>query len=193
MTATSPEDAQRSLDVFCAGPGDARTRRTVVGPVTVAALAETEPLLALPVAPYPATLIVSRVVGDNAAVAFRGNSYSVPTGLGGTVLRLSHRLGSATVQVASPAGGVLVSHRLAPAGSGAMVRTAAHRAELERVVLSAFTTERPCERKANRPPGESARAEATKLLSGLGSDVVIDLARYGELASTASTEIEVAR
>jgi len=36
MTATSPEDAQRSLDAFCAGPGDTRTRRTATGPVTVA-------------------------------------------------------------------------------------------------------------------------------------------------------------
>ena len=148
------EDAQRSLDAFCAGPGDARTRRSVAGPVTVAALAEAEPLLALPAAPFPATVSVSRVVGDNAAVAFRGNAYSVPPGLGGTVLTLSHRLGSGTVEVASPAGGLLVSHRLAPAGAGALVRTAAHRAELERVVLSAFTTARPCERKANRPPGE---------------------------------------
>jgi hypothetical protein len=92
---------------------------------------------------------------------------------------------------------VLVSHRLAPAGAGALVRTAAHRAELERVVLSAFTTQRPCERKANRPPGELARTEAAKLLSGLGADVVIDLARYGELAdtstATASAETGVAR
>ncbi|HET6949553.1 MAG TPA: helix-turn-helix domain-containing protein [Acidimicrobiales bacterium] len=197
MTATSPEDAQRSLDVFCAGPGDARLRGTVAGPVTVGVLAEAEPLLALPAAPYPATLTVSRTVGDNAAVAFRGNSYSVPPGMAGVVLRLSHRLGSATMQVASPAGGVLVSHRLAPAGAGTLVRTAAHRAALERVVLSAFTTERPCERKANRPPGSDARAEAAKLLSGLGSEVVIDLARYGELAgtstATASTETAVAQ
>jgi hypothetical protein len=145
-------------------------------------------MLALPAAPYPATVSVSRTVGDNAAVAFRGNSYSVPPGLGGTVLRLSHRLGSTTIEVASPAGGVLVSHRLAPPGAGALVRTAAHRCELERVVLSAFSTERPCEPKANRPPGESARAEATKLLSGLGSDVVIDLARYGELADTTTAD-----
>lgn len=186
MTATTPQDAQRSLDVFCAGPGDARTRRTAAGPVTVAALAQAEPLLALPVAPYPATLTVCRTVGDNAAVAFRGNSYSVPPGLGGTVLTLSHRLGSGTVQVTSPAGGVLVSHRLAAPGSGALVRTAAHRGELERAVLSAFTTQRPCEPKANRPPGESARAEAVKLC-GLGSDVIIDLARYGELAHTSTS------
>ena len=64
-------------------------------------------------------------------------------------------------------------------------------------MLSAFTTQRPCERKANRPPGEPARAEAAKLLSGLGADVVIDLARYGELAdtstATASAETGVAR
>ncbi len=195
MTATSPEDAQRSLDVFCAGAGDARIRRTVAGPVTVGVLAEAEPLLALPAAPYPATVRVSRTVGDNAAVAFRGNFYSVPPGLGGGTLTLSHRLGSATVEVASPAGGVLVSHRLAPAGVGALVRTVAHRAELERVVLSAFTTDRPCERKANRPPGTDARTEAAKLLSGLGSEVVIDLARYGELAdtSTASVATGVAR
>jgi len=193
MTATTPEDAQRSLDAFCAGPGDARARRTAGGPVTVATLAEAEPLLALPAAPYPATLTVSRVVGDNAAVAFRGNSYSVPPGLAGSVLTLAHRLGSATVEVASPAGGVLVSHRLAPAGAGALVRTVAHRVELERVVLSAFTTERPCERKANRPPGTDARAAAAKLLSGLGSDVVIDLADYDELAGATSDQTEVAR
>jgi DNA replication protein DnaC len=180
MTATSPEDAQRSLDTFCAGPGDVRTRATAGGPVTVAALAEAEPLLGLPAAPFPATVQVSRTVADNAAVPFRGNSYSVPPGLGGQVLGLSHRLGSSTVEIASPTGEVLVSHRLAPAGAGALVRTPAHRAELERVVLSAFTTARPCERKANRPPGESARAEAAKLLSGLGSEVVVDLAGYGE-------------
>lgn len=194
MTATNPADAQRSLDVFCAGPADARTRATPAGVVTVAALADAEPLLGLPAAPFPATVRVQRIVGANAAVAFRGNSYSVPPGLAGVQLSLSHRIGSLTVEIASPAGGVLVSHRLAPAGAGALVRTAAHRADLERVVLSAFNNDRPCERKANRPPGHSARAEADKLLGGLGPDVAIDLARYGELAgATTSEPIEVTR
>jgi hypothetical protein len=68
------------LDVFCAGPADARTRSSAAGPVSVAALAEAEPLLGLPPAPFPATVTASRVVGDNATVAFRGNSYSVPPG-----------------------------------------------------------------------------------------------------------------
>jgi hypothetical protein len=137
---------------------------------------------------------VARIVGANATVAFRGNSYSVPPGLAGVQLRLSHRLGSATVEVASPAGGVLVSHRLAPAGAGTLVRTVAHREQLERVVLSAFTTGRPCERKANRPPGQAARAEASKLLADLGPEVVIDLDRYGKLATAAtSQDTQVAR
>jgi transposase len=194
MTATSPVEAQRSLDAFCTGPGDARTRAGAAGPVTVAALAQAEPLLGLPPAPFPAMVTVSRVVGDNATVAFRGNSYSVPPGLAGAQLMCSHRLGSLTVEVASPAGGVLVSHRLAPAGAGTLVRTGAHREQLERVVLSAFTTERPCERKANRPPGETARAEAGKLLANLGPEVVIDLDRYGKLATAAtSQDTQVAR
>jgi hypothetical protein len=189
MTATTPADAQRSLDAFCAGSADARTRPTAAGPTTVAALAEGEALLALPAAPYPATVSVRRVVGDNATVAFRGNVYSVPPGLSGSELTLCHRLGTATVQVHSTAGVMLVSHRLAPAGAGTIVRTAAHRAELERVVLSAFTTGRPCDRKANHPPGEGARAEATKLLAGLGPEVLVDLARYADLAATGTQAI----
>ncbi len=183
MTATTITAAQLSLDLFCAGPGDARTRRTGSGPVTVAALADAEPLLPLPGAPYPATVTVTRLVADNAAVAFRGNAYSVPPGLRGAEVQLRHRLGSTTVEVHGPSGALLVSHRLAPVGAGALVRTAAHHAELERVVLSAFTTDRPCERKANKPPGATARAEAGKLLAGLGPEVVVDLAYYAELAA----------
>ena len=80
---------------------------------------------------------------------------------------MRHRLGTAHSGVCSASGALLASHRLAPDGAGALVRTAGHRAELERVVLSAFTTGRPCERKGNQPPGEAARAEASRLLAGL--------------------------
>jgi hypothetical protein len=66
-----------------------------------------------------------------------------------------------------------------------MVRTPGHRAELERVVLSAFTADRPCQRKGNHPPGAAARGEAARLLAGLGPDVTVDLARYAELAEAA--------
>ena len=128
---------------------------------------------------------MSRQVGATAAVAFRGNSYSVPPGLAGSQVECRHRLGTGTLEICSAAGLQLAAHRLAPDGAGTLVRTAGHRAELERVVLSAFTTDRPCERKGNHPPGEPARAEAARLLAGLGPDVVVDLAAYAELAGLA--------
>ena len=182
MTAATPAQAQASLDVFCSGTADARPRKAGGIASTVGALAGAEPMLALPAAPYPATVIVSRTVGANAAVAFRGNTYAVPPGLGGTAVQCRHRLGTATLEIFSAAGAGLASHRLAPDGAGTLVRTAAHRAELERAVLSAFTTRRSCERKGNHPPGEPARAEAARLLAGLGPEVTVDLADWAELA-----------
>ena len=62
-----------------------------------------------------------------------------------------------------------------------MVRSAEHRAGLEAAVLSSFTTDRPCDRKGNHPPGEAARAEAARLLRGLGPEVVVDLGAYARL------------
>jgi hypothetical protein len=53
-------------------------------------------------------------------------------------------------------------------------------------VLSAFTTARPCDRKANRPPGADAVAAAAKLLGAEGRPVVVDLAAYAELAGGGS-------
>jgi transposase len=183
MTATTPAGAQSSLDAFCAGPADARPRRAADGRrTTVGVLAGAEPLLKLPAAPYPATVIVSRVTGANAAVAFRGNSYSVPPGLAGAPVQCRHRLGTATLEIYSAAGVLLGAHRLAADGAGTIVRTPAHHAGLERAVLSAFTTDPPCQRKGNHPPGQAARAEAARLLAGLGGEVTVDLARYAELA-----------
>jgi transposase len=203
MTATTPEEAQVSLDRFLAGPGDARTRPIppraletdlsaavradihshpgIRVRATVGELADAEPLLALPALAFPVTIEVTRIVAANATVAFRGNRYSTPPGLTGHELTLRHRLNSGTIEIHTAAGTLLVAHRLAPAGAGAIVRTAAHRDALENAVLSAFTTARPCDRKANRPPGAAALAEAARLLGPEGGDVVVDLARYAEL------------
>jgi len=70
-------------------------------------------------------------------------------------------------------------HRVA--SGGGIVRTPEHRAALERAVLAAFTTARPCERKGNHPPGSAARAAAAVLRDGEPAEVVVDLARYAEL------------
>jgi len=187
MTAATAEEAQLSLDRFLAGPGDERERRTATGAkTTVGALGDAEPLLALPAAAFPATIEVTRVVAANATVAFRGNRYAVTPGLTDVALVLRHRLGSATVEIHSPAGALLVAHRLAPAGAGTIVRSGEQHAALERVVLSAFTTDRPCDRKANRPPGPAALAAAAALLGNEGQPVVVDLAAYADLVEGAS-------
>jgi hypothetical protein len=187
MTAPTPEEAQASLDRFLAGPGDARERRTATGGrTTVGELGDTEPLLALPAAGFPATIEVTRVVAANATVAFRGNRYAVPPGLTDATLTLRHRLASATVEIHSAAGALLAEHRLAPPGAGTIVRSVEQRAALEHVVLSAFSTDRPCDRKVNRPPGPEALAAAAALLGPEGRPVVVDLAAYAALVEGAS-------
>jgi transposase len=182
MTARDPQEAQLSLDRFLAGPGDARERRTPAGARTTAGeLADAEPLLALPPVPFPATVSVERIVAADAAVAFRGNRYSVPPGLAGVTVPVRHRLSAATVEVHTAAGALLGTHRLAPAGAGTLVRTSEHRAAPEKVVLSAFTTARPCNTKASRPPGPGALAEAARLPGTEGRDVTVDLQDYADL------------
>jgi transposase len=182
LSASSPEEAQASLDRFLAGAGDARERRTATGQkTTVGELADAEPLLDLPALPFPATVTVTRPVEDNATVAFRGNRYSVPPGLSGITLELRHRLASTTLCIHAASGILLATHRLAPAGAGTIVRTPEHRAALESVILSSFTTARPCDTKANRPPGPESLAEAARLLGAEGREVTVDLADYAAL------------
>lgn len=192
LAADSPEAAQVSLDRFWSTTGDARLRspsRVEDPPAdgsrprwpTVGELAEAEPLLSLPAVPFPATIEETAPVDHQASVAFRGNRYSVPPGLAGVTMTLRQRLGTASVDVVGPAGVVLVTHHLAPAGSGTMVRTPAHRDALEHVVLAQFTTARPCDRKENRPPGAAALAERAKLLGSAGVEPSVDLAGLAEV------------
>jgi transposase len=196
MTAATIAQAQVSLDRFLATVGDARPRPWpdggMVGRTTMGALADAEPLLALPAAPYPATVEVARPVDADATVAFRGNRYSVPPGLVGTQLWLRHRLGTATLEVSSAAGSPVATHRLVPAGAGQLVRTPEHRAALEGVVLGAFSTARPCQPKGNHPPGPAALAAAARLLGPAGREGTVDLGRYAELTGGVVGGTEVA-
>ena len=203
MTASSMEEAQVSLDRFLSTTGDARLRppgryadpdeleaeepgdaKRPAWP-TVGALADAEVLMALPAVPFPVTIEVSRPVDHRASVAFRGNRYSVAPGLGGVEVTLRHRLGTGTLEVFSPAGRLFVTHRLAPPGAGSMVRTPEHRAALEAVVLSQFSTARPCDRKANKPPGTAALAARARLLGPEGAEPAVDLAALAEVVRLA--------
>jgi len=198
MTATTIEEAQHSLDRFWATTGDARLRppgryaepddldpgERPVWP-TVGELADAEVLMALPPVPFPATIEVTRPVDERASVAFRGNRYSVNPGMTGIEVTLRHRLGTATVEVFTLAGKLLVAHRLAPPGAGSMVRTAEHRAALEAVVLSQFTTARPCDRKANKPPGAAALSERARLLGADSAEPAVDLAGLADIVRLA--------
>jgi len=146
---------------------------------TVGDLATLGRLLPLPVACYPASIEDTNTVGPSALVSFEGNAYSVPPGLIGIEVTVRHRLGTAGIEIVSKAGILIASHQRKTPGGGYVVRDPAHKAALEHVVLEAFTTDPPCRRKANRPPGEQARKEAAKLLSGFEDDeVVVSLAEY---------------
>ena len=211
MTARTPEEAQVSLDHFWATTGDARLRppgryadpddgiATAERPPwpSVGELADQESLMALPAVPYPATVEVKRDVDDRASVAFRGNRYSTLPGLLGTEMTLRHRLGTGSLDVVSPAGVVLVTHTLATPGAGSMIRTPEHRGALERAVLSQFSTARPCDRKANKPPGTAALAARAELVGAGMAEPTVDLEEMAEvirLAFSATTEMtEVAR
>ncbi len=201
MTAATMAQAQEQLDRFCERIGDRRPRpiarlETLIGADAtatylaglggrqprVADLAAFEGLRPLPAACYPATIVDTNKVDRSGLVPFEGNVYSVPHTLVGAQVTVSHRLGAAGVEI--HAGGVLVaSHRRYPPGGGYAVRDPAHRAALEQAVLAAFTTDTPCRRKANRPPGDAARAEAARLLHGLEDhEVVVSLAAYQAIA-----------
>lgn len=194
MTATTPEDAQVSVDRFWSTTGDARLRPPgrYADPAdltpderpawpTVGELAAAETLMALPAVPFPATIEEFHTVDDRATVAFRGNRYSVNPGLGGVELVLRQRLGTSTLEIFSPAGMLMVSHRVAPPGAGSIIRTPEHRDALEKVVLGQFSTARPCDRKANKPPGTAALTERARLLGAGGAEPSVDLAGMAEV------------
>ncbi|MDA8357711.1 MAG: IS21 family transposase [Actinomycetota bacterium] len=186
LSAETPEAAQVSLDRFWATKGDARLRspRGIEEPPneagkarwpTVGELAATEALLPLPAAPYPATVEADAVVDHRASVAFRGNRYSVMPGMQGATMTLHHRLGTNALEVYSRSGLLVVTHQLAPAGAGEIVRTPEHKDALEKVVLGQFSSKKPCDRKENRPPGAVSMAERAKLAGAGGAEPKVDL------------------
>ncbi len=179
---STQQEAQAALDRFTSTTADGRRR----GDQLIRVLAEAEPLLPLPAEPYPATLEVERTVGASALVAFRGNRYSVPPGLAGATVILRQRLDEPRLRVLTTDGVIVAEHDLARAGAGQLVRSTEHAQALEHAVLERFTSDPPCRRKANRPPGSAALAEAAKLRPDVpGAVVHIDLARWARAAEAA--------
>jgi transposase len=177
------DTAQRGIDGL-AQRMDARRRIRAGQQVSVGELAAAEPLRPVPDVPFPAEITAARTVTAQALVAFRGNSYSVPPGLPGTVVTVTHRLGSPDLAIVTTSGAVIARHRRAPDGAGALVRDHGHVTALEHAVLAAFSDARPCHRKARKPPSAAALAEAARLRGtpGPAQRVVIDLTAYAAAA-----------
>jgi hypothetical protein len=183
MTETDPTSAQRSLDRFCETVGDARPRRVGEIRTTVGEMADAEVLASLP-APYPATIVVERIVTANATLHYRGNRYSVPPGFAGSTLIINQRLGTSVLEVRSQSGSLLATHHLAHDGAGMVVRDPEHSGQLERAVLSQFTTKRPCDKKAHVGVSDLALSHAAILLGDAGRSVRVDLEDYARLAAS---------
>lgn len=179
----NPAQAQADLDRWTVSTSDGRRR----GDATVGSLADAEPLMALPAAAFPAVLEVERTVNRQALVAFEGNRYSTGPELVGQRVTVRARLGELGVEVRSASGALIARHRRAPSGAAQTIRASEHARALEREVLAQFQTGAPArKRKANRPPGEAALAEARRLRDGSAADaVVVDLAAYAAAAEVA--------
>lgn len=173
--------AQADLDRWAVAVSDRRKRRDS----TIAELAVQEGLLALPTVAFPAQLQVQRLVGRSALVAFEGNHYSVSPGLVGQAVTVTARLGELHLEILSAAGRRIARHRRAPAGAGQLLRSPEHARLLEQAVLTAFTTDKPCRRKANRPPGPAALTHAARLAGHDEGAVIVDLEDYAQIARVA--------
>jgi transposase len=172
--------AQADLDRWAITVSDRRKRAGA----TIASLAGQENLMGLPATAFPAVLEAQRIVSRTALVSFEGNRYSVPPGLVGQAVTVRARLGELHLEIISPANRRIARHRRAPAGAGQVLQTPEHALLLEAAVLDAFTTAKPCRRKANRPPGDLALVEAARLRDQTRG-VVVDLDQYARIAKVA--------
>ncbi|WP_163568718.1 Mu transposase domain-containing protein [Fodinicola feengrottensis] len=187
---TTPAQAQALLDRLTARL-DTRKRMLDGAPTTVGALADAEPLRPPPGVVFPAELSDERTVTAQGLVSWRGNSYSVPPGLTGARVLLTHRLGTELVRIATPTGAVVAAHTRALDGAGRVVRDDGHVAALEKKVLAGFTDKPPCKHKTRRPPSAAALAEADRLRGHSTPDpaskVVIDFSVYVNAADRLAT------
>ena len=142
--------------------------------------------MALPAVPYPATIEVHKVVDDKASVAFRGNRYSVPPGMGGAEVTLRHRLGTGSLEVFSPSGIELVSHRLAQAGCR---RHGAHRGPpggpRSGGAVPVLDRSVPVTARPTSPPARPPRPSGPVCSKASGTEPSVDLGAMAEIIALA--------
>jgi transposase len=182
------EQAQTSLDRFCAAKGDSRRRVVDDERATVAVHAARERLSPLP-ASFPATLTVDRRASAQALVSFRGNRYSTPPELAHAGVTVTWRLGTPTIDLATTSGIVVARHRLAPAGAGVTVRDHVHVTALDHAAMAAFSDAPPHRRKQRIPPGVAALAAAAVITAptNCADGTVADLSAYAKAANRRNT------
>ena len=189
------EQAQADVDRFARVRGDTRLRATADGRSSVATVAESEPLAALPAAPYPMIVTEARSASRQALVSYRGNRYSVPPELASASVVVSHPLGDAFIDIGTTGGIVVARHRMAADGLGVTVRDGGHVIALDTAAMAAAHSGRPHRRKERIPPGTAAKAAAAQLIRRHTSDInavessttstdstVIDLSAYERAA-----------
>ncbi|MFD4835242.1 IS21 family transposase [Streptomyces uncialis] len=189
--ALTVEQAQSGVDKLAVRMDE--RRRSVDGvKVTVAELADAEPMLVLPALPFPAELEVVRTVSPQALVSFEGNLYSVPPGMPGMQVTVRLRLGENYLHIVTAGRAVVARHELAPRGAGRKVRDSGHVIALERAVLAQVSDRAPCKTKTRRPLSPAALAEAERLRgpapgAGSAERVVINLDTYAAVADRLRT------
>ena len=187
----SVEQAQESLDRFCRLRGDTRLRPTADGKASVATVASSEGLHPMPARAYPAILTCERVVSRQALVSYRGNRYSVPPELAAARVSITEVLGSDIIDVVTASGITIARHRLAPDGTGAMVRDHGHVYALEQAAMAGANTGRPHRRKERIPPGPESRAAAAALRER-ASTAAVSAADIAMHSTTTQPETETA-
>jgi transposase len=179
MRAGDPVAAQRTLDMWCEKVADRRKRP---GGTTVGEQGAAEPLMPVPPVAFPIVVVETRKVSRTALVAYDGNHYSVTAGLIGRQIEVRLQIDQPFLELHTADGGLIARHRRAPGGAGQTIRTTAHDEELQKAVLEAFTTDKPCRRKTNRPASDRALALLHRASRDTAADrVEISLQPYAQL------------
>jgi hypothetical protein len=161
----------------------------------VADLAAAERLRPVPAAPPIAIITVERQATAQALVHYRGNRYSLPPELAGSVVAVTHRVGGTTLAITTGNGVTVAVHPRRPHGAGVTVRTDTHVTALNTAALAAFSSSVPHRSKRRIPPGPDARAAADALRArnnpsaadGAAAAPVIDLTVYARAAESRRT------